>query len=1001
MSVLSNLEQLGLYKTEIDLIPAFREFLARHPNPLGQALLDDDQSELWEASDTKCFEDLVFRFGGSEKQMAAFLAIAHHAAHNWSVTYGKRVTLPRFSAPDRSDPSAASAGLASQAARYHRWRQQLDSWIEGLFDSNTANISNRPLLLSAFIVSSMLHGGAYGARLIAGVIRAIASHRERSFILNGRVHLELLLSWGYIADGERHIWLPDTLSACLWTWLEPEDAVGLLEPVSRLQGMRPPRDGEIFRRVTKLIRSFCETSSRTELGTLFDLRRCCWVMANTNLNPIMARYCDGHISSNSPIRKHLRRLFPKGEFIEFGNPETATLAEPEGELKRKSSPSGADLIEAGTVPSSPSREPRAWIVEVCQAAESKDPKKSLAKIAGRGEPVALLAGFGISLLSSTQYSGGRATRTEIACVLEFVGMSLGAEMEAQDIAQIETEEALEIYVRAIEQQPIGERRRLIKWVLELDLYIRARVKSRDPIPLSRLPWPPEDGSFETGFVTHEEFEEILLRIDEFWNGKDSARRRKMIHLIVVIAFRIGLRTSEIEQLRLSDLLVRGSPEILLMPWPKERFKTKSAHRRIPLEGLLLDFELADFINWRQTRLDQDAKPSDRLFAIPEENLNEIHKWFWDDLNDFLRAHSSTGLDDGYIHMHTFRHAFQCWAFTAMIMIEGQISLSPFPDLQLTSQWVAQQSSKTWHGHNRPTAKQAYMLASLAGHSTFFTTAQSYVHVFPWLVQSLFDVSPVMQPSDYLVGLASWSPESTQRTWRKRRINVAVKLLKHRYKGVHVEIPEADQSPLGERPVVSSLEATWNLLYRQARTNSAIEPESTTQRLIDRAQKVADLTHSSGAYRHPMEIGEKGKRLACPVRPRRTAEVCDSNVWKRLQKLPPEEIFDGVRIFIDRAEKDGWVRFDSLADADLAKLYIRFLFLAGFDRNKQVVASSGESEEWKRRLDYYGTDLLWTSGLSATEPGLLIRPHLSAIEGTYAGFCFALVMAYIKFGFGEI
>jgi hypothetical protein len=275
------------------------------------------------------------------------------------------------------------------------------------------------------------------------------------------------------------------------------------------------------------------------------------------------------------------------------------------------------------------------------------------------------------------------------------------------------------------------------------------------------------------------------------------------------------------------------------------------------------------------------------------------------------------------------------------------------------------------------------------------------NLFPMACTVLFDVSPVMQPSDSLVGLASRRPESTQRTLRKRGIhNVAVQLLKHRYKGVQIEIPEADQSPLGDRPVVSSLEATWILLFRQAHTKSAIEPESSPRHLIDRANEVAKLTLSSGAYRYPMEIGEDGKRLACPVRPRRTAEVCDSNLWIRLQKLQPEKIFDGVRIFIDRAEKDGWVRFDSLADADLAILYIPFLYLAGFDRNKQVVTSSEKVEEWKRQLGYYGANLSWTPGLSALQSGLLIRPHPSAMDCTFAGFCFALVMTYIKSGFGR-
>jgi integrase len=400
---------------------------------------------------------------------------------------------------------------------------------------------------------------------------------------------------------------------------------------------------------------------------------------------------------------------------------------------------------------------RSWVLTVQKAAGSVHPAKALGVIANGKGPAALLAGFGISLLSSTLYSGEKVAQGELAGVLNLLSESLAADMETQDIADIKTEDALEIYVRAINQQPIGLRRQFIKWILSLDLYIRARVKLRDPIPLSKLPWPPEGGSFEVGFVTHEEFREILSRIEQFWDARDSPRRREMIRLIVVTAFRLGLRADEIRQLRMRNLLLQGEPQIVLWPWPGDRLKTKNARRRIPLKGLVTDQELADLTEWWRSRSKEKATGGDRLFAIPEEKLQKVPGWLFDDLNDFLRAHSEGRPNLNWIHMHTFRHACQCWLFTAMMMLEGGISESPFPNLELTNQFLAGGAdlARAEFGHDRPTGKRAYMQAAFAGHASFnATTARSYIHLFPWLLASFLEVSQTMAVEESLVNMAS-------------------------------------------------------------------------------------------------------------------------------------------------------------------------------------------------------------------------------------------------------
>jgi hypothetical protein len=223
---------------------------------------------------------------------------------------------------------------------------------------------------------------------------------------------------------------------------------------------------------------------------------------------------------------------------------------------------------------------------------------------------------------------------------------------------------------------------------------------------------------------------------------------------------------------------------------------------------------------------------------------------------------------------------------------------------------------------------------------------------------------------------------------------------HRYRHDRVFIPEADPCPLGEMPVVSSLEVLWNFLWRHATSESVSDAHPSMQPVLERAREVAQMKLVSGAYRHQMEKRNPNcdERLACPARPRRNDEVRRSRIWEQIARAQSDLVRDGVRIYLERVNEDGWLYFAAAADADDAKRYVRFLYEFGFNRSAQVVARTGYVEEWKARLGYQGADLFWSSAQPGAKSALSIRPCLDgATDGTYAGFRFAMVMAYIRDG----
>ena len=258
----------------------------------------------------------------------------------------------------------------------------------------------------------------------------------------------------------------------------------------------------------------------------------------------------------------------------------------------------------------------------------------------------------------------------------------------------------------------------------------------------------------------------------------------------------------------------------------------------------------------------------------------------------------------------------------------------------------------------------------------------------------------MTPGESLVNRASGRPDTTRQDWRKRSIhNIAIQLLIQRYRNELVTIPEAGQNPLGGIPAISSLEMLWNFLWRHA-TGPAGNADPTIQPVLDRAQEVAGMKFRGGAYRHPMQVKNRNsaKRLACPARPRRLDEIRRSSVWEQICRGEPDVVRNGLRIYVERADEDGWVNFSTESDTEEAKRYVRFLYELGFNRDSQFIARSGNAELWKARLGYQGSKLHWNYVRVRSKMALPIRPRLEGAEDpTHAGFRFALVMAYIRFG----
>jgi integrase len=588
---------------------------------------------------------------------------------------------------------------------------------------------------------------------------------------------------------------------------------------------------------------------------------------------------------------------------------------------------------------------------------------------------------------------------------------------------------LEIYVQAVNEQPVQKRRNLISWLLEFDLYLRACVQEREPVPKAKLPWPPDAPSeVEIGLATHEEYSELLRRIDRLWDVRDSERRRKMVRLIVILSFRCGLRRNEIRGLRVGGVLIRGIPELLIWPRKGEPRKSRNARRRVPIGALLSTGELTELRTLFQDRVrDDKAAGDDRLFALPKENLKWIPTSLFDKLNRFLRNQSrwdSDNEDDG-IHGHTLRHAFGGWLFISLMLSDMEHHPILFPDLDETNAWLrcGRQIRLALYEHLRPTGKHPSLVASLSGHAEFDTTAHSYIHLLPWLTAALLHGAEEMAPARSLVKLACHANDNTYRAWLGKHgiRGVAVQLMKSNRPETRIEAGYTTNRqvlPAPTSPRVLWAEQIWSDLHRRCTQDLNVQSDGTIDTMAKRAEHILNLTTSRGKYQHIMETWPPGKRnlglrfrIACPANPIHKRNDIPAGLCSRIAQLhagDAELVRAAADIYVHHLSEKDWVRFGTTAESEKANRYIEFLFAIGLG-SRQIKFACGATvkdlylkDKWKSKLAQ--PNLAITPADKSRNFGpktsLSIRPVANLTGATdtgHAGFRFIMVMTYISFG----
>lgn len=244
----------------------------------------------------------------------------------------------------------------------------------------------------------------------------------------------------------------------------------------------------------------------------------------------------------------------------------------------------------------------------------------------------------------------------------------------------------------------------------------------------------EEGRVSVNVVSSEDYQRAIAQLPG--EGRDARLRR----LVLMLAFRTGLRLNEILGLRHEDLASGADPlaggqllELYVRPHNSHFLKTQQSRRMIPLDVLLTPNELLALVTWRDEHATEArVRPSGLLFTHAGGGSGRpvagaLKKQLVDAL---VRA---TG-DEGMRFEH-LRHSFATHLLACLLLPREGTYLMPargFDPHSISNDRRDRVIARV-SGSERPGRSALHIVSQLCGHGPVTTTLRWYAHMLDWSV----------------------------------------------------------------------------------------------------------------------------------------------------------------------------------------------------------------------------------------------------------------------------
>jgi len=342
---------------------------------------------------------------------------------------------------------------------------------------------------------------------------------------------------------------------------------------------------------------------------------------------------------------------------------------------------------------------------------------------------------------------GKLRASSVRRYLDAIGKHLISSAGTLEILDLDGDELHDLYADVIEACPTANSKNTAGarlYAFHQFLLIRLQAPQVDFSDLSGCKGPAE-ASVDANLISFASFDQIKRVLCP--NYVKASRLRKMQLLIAIIAFRCGLRRSEVLKLRLIDLQGLTEPELLIRTNRYGYVKSNESIRRLPLASLLEDDELQLLLEWKNERnLEDGQKNSDALlFCLKSQSTQRLSG------NDIFAAimqsvHQVTG--DRNLVFHHFRHSFATWLLLRLIQVIPENSRQRFHFMQhpLFNNEACNKLRSALLGNQQLGRQALYAVAQLCGHAGPEVTLLHYFHLCELLLHaelSLPDNQPLL------------------------------------------------------------------------------------------------------------------------------------------------------------------------------------------------------------------------------------------------------------------
>jgi len=911
------------------LVPDVRKFLCAQEKPLCVALstgsitadqppTDDDARHL-EAT----IIDQVRQKKLGKQDAADWLKILYDANR---VLSQHQVELPPTRLADVLPPSSSPFNPQNMAGATHAstWRNALLDWVR-----KTDKSVDPSAITSATLLSAVL----FGALLDKSKLMILARKLDTALVVAGRcAYMEFDMPFS--GEGNTHLqrWFPDPLTEMLWARIpNPPTAFSEKQLLKNLRG---------------LLREYgvLPDNLPTSLTNLVEYASFLW---NTEAPPlelhaIQRSFLAHSLKSDTWLRIQGCEL-PCDRDIPAENIDRPTIAPAAQSIDADESLFLHDWLSAtltalDTSNTTVSEQLRA----IGDASQSQAAHSYLEWLEFMRE-------------GNSSRNRGLSPRA-IRQFFETATLPLVGILGEDDPAALQSEELFEIYRELIEEGSTGKLGdKLARSFQEFHHFLSERYQ-HEKLDDVRNILGDESGlnSVDARIVTPDEYCAALDWLTDLDLSGDSPAEITVARLVLIMAFRTGMRRMEILGLRLIDMKVGKTIDCLVRPHASRTLKTVNAKRCMPLGSLLEPKELEELRQWYQLRLAaagdhetpqalsprRKAKSDPPPVAIAQDflfGLPGIHrlKTGVEPTVDRIHAALRGVTGNEHLRMHHLRHSFGTWTLLRLRAADYPEIIKSFAHLPVTASELS--DSKRFRQallgeHESPSRTYAYAVAKLLGHSSPAVSMEHYVHSSDLVLHAIARRNLDAIPRQRLLD-ASGISNSLANKYREQGVDELLLQVRKRHPRrflIALPIPQNLRCAPSERfrrqrktRAMPPLALASAILYRVVCQDSASVIASRFDVAERQVVKAAEVASQIG-----QAIEVKAKIPYCPPPNRLNAEI----EWVKLLEARFEALarkdspllLEGINLFLYHYNRDNKDVVFNRSEVNSARRFLKFI-----------------------------------------------------------------------------